>query len=137
MSIDQRNSVIRIMTKQPLYVRLDNSLQDAYRLMRDNCIRHLPVINGGKLVGILSHTDLERVAMPGKEKHELTFYTGFDIGRIMTKNVHTIQAEDSIKDAAELLSFCNFHAIPVLEGEDLVGIVTSTDIINFMLENFG
>jgi CBS domain-containing protein len=124
------------MTKQPLHVGLDDSLQDAYRLMRDNCIRHLPVMNGGKLVGIISHTDLERVAMPEKGKQELTFYTGFDIGRIMTKNVHTIQAEDSIKDAAELLSYCNYHAVPVLEGENLVGIVTSTDIINYMLENF-
>lgn len=93
-------------------------------------------MNGGKLVGIISHTDLERVSMPNIEKVDFNFYEGFDINRIMTKNVYTVQADDSIKDAAELLSFCNFHAIPVLEGENLVGIVTSTDIINFVLENF-
>lgn len=135
MNIGQRNSVMRIMTKQPLYINVDDTLHHACKIMRENCIRHLPVIDNGQLAGILSNTDLERVKVPGAKGQEVSFYQGFTIGTVMTKNVHTIQVEDSIKDAAELLSFCNYHAIPVMAGEDLVGIVTSTDVINYLLEN--
>lgn len=54
----------------------------------------------------------------------------------MTKNVLTIQHKDTIYDAALLLSENEFHALPVMDEEELVGIVTTTDLIKFLLTLF-
>lgn len=54
----------------------------------------------------------------------------------MTKQVETVQVEDQIKEAAELLARGCYHALPVMEGAELKGIVTSTDIINYLLEQY-
>jgi CBS domain-containing membrane protein len=128
------------MTKQPLSLQVSQSLEDAYQIMHENCIRHIPVVHGNTLIGILSNTDLERISFAEKDelnrKVKMTFYSGFTIEQVMTKNVQCLQIDDSVKDAAEMLSFGNFHAVPVLDGDQLVGIVTTTDVINYLLEMY-
>ncbi|MFZ1704165.1 MAG: CBS domain-containing protein [Saprospiraceae bacterium] len=138
MSIKQRESVEHIMTKQPISVNLTDDLNKVYHMMHENCIRHLPVVSGTKLIGILSKMDLERISFTEldekNQKIKSNFFTGYTIAQVMTKNVQSLQLEDSVKDAAETLSFGNFHAVPILDGDKLVGIVTSTDVINYLLE---
>ncbi len=140
MSIKKRELVSHIMTKQPMSVNLTNTVEEVYELMHDNCFRHVPVVNGNKLIGIVSKTDLERISFAesneSDKKLKIGFYSGFTIEQIMTKNVQTLQIDDSVKDAAEMLSFGNFHAVPVVQGHDLVGIVTTTDVINYLLEMY-
>ncbi|MBK8820533.1 MAG: CBS domain-containing protein [Saprospiraceae bacterium] len=140
MSIKKRELVTHIMTKQPMSVSLRNSVEEVYELMHENCIRHVPVVNGNKLIGIVSKTDLERVSFAESsdtgKKLKISFYAGFTIEQIMTKNVQTLEVDDSVKDAAEMLSFGNFHAVPVVDGENLVAIVTTTDVINYLLEMY-
>ncbi|MBK8516394.1 MAG: CBS domain-containing protein [Saprospiraceae bacterium] len=52
----------------------------------------------------------------------------------MTQNVHTVQHDDTIKEAAEILSLGSYHALPVLDGNDIVGIVTTTDLLVYLLK---
>ena len=140
MSLKRREPVSKIMTKQPLSVNISQGLEDVNDLMNEHCIRHVPVVSGDALVGILSKTDIERVSfvesIGDRNQVRKSFYDSFSIEQIMTKNVQSIQVEDSVKDAAEMLSFGNFHALPVLEGKKLVGIVTTTDVINYLLEQY-
>lgn len=140
MTLKKRESIASIMTSQPMSVNLTHSLGDAYDIMHENCIRHLPVVSGDHLIGILSKTDLERISFAEKDENnkkvKMSFYDGFNIEQVMTKNVQALQIEDSVKDAAEMLSFGNFHAAPVLEGKKLVGIVTTTDVINYLLKQY-
>lgn len=140
MTLKKRESIASIMTSQPMSVNLTHSLGDAYDMMYDNCIRHLPVVSGDQLIGILSKTDLERISFAEKDENnkkvKMSFYAGFTIEQVMTKNVQALQIDDSVKDAAEMLSFGNFHAVPVLDDKKLVGIVTTTDVINYLLKQY-
>ncbi|MBT8303071.1 MAG: CBS domain-containing protein, partial [Bacteroidia bacterium] len=55
---------------------------------------------------------------------------------VMAKNLISVNSETTIKEVAEILSKREFHALPVVDGENLVGIVTTTDLINYLLEQF-
>ena len=56
------------------------------------------------------------------------------VEQLMSKSVHTLQHDDTIKEAAEMLSLSSYHSLPVLDGNTLVGIVTSTDLILYLLK---
>ena len=63
-------------------------------------------------------------------------YNMFTINQVMTKNITTIPSNATVREAAEFLVSKEFHALPVVEGEDLVGIVTTTDIIRHYLKHY-
>ena len=60
-------------------------------------------------------------------------YNMFSIEQVMVKNVTTVTANTTIKEVAKILAKEEFHALPVVENDYLVGIVTTTDLINYML----
>ena len=59
-----------------------------------------------------------------------------DIEQVMTKQLETVRSDDQIRDAAQLLAKGKYHALPVVNEGKLSGIVTTTDVLNFMLEQF-
>ncbi|HMR87938.1 MAG TPA: CBS domain-containing protein [Saprospiraceae bacterium] len=139
MTIKKREQVSVIMTKQPFSVTLKNSLSEVERLLKENFIRHAPVVDGHRLIGMISKTDLERISfleIDGQKVIKSKYYDLFTVEQVMTKSVHCIQEDDFIKDAAEILSLGSFHALPVLRDDELVGIVTSTDLINYLLKQY-
>ncbi|MCB0540847.1 MAG: CBS domain-containing protein, partial [Bacteroidetes bacterium] len=56
--------------------------------------------------------------------------------QVMTKNIKTVQQEDLIVDVANILAHSHFHALPVLDGKKLVGIVTTTDLLKFLVDQY-
>ena len=139
MTIKKREQVSVIMTKQPFCVTLKNSLSEVEQLMKANFIRHAPVVDGHRLIGMISKTDLERISfleIDGEKVTKSKYYDLFTVEQVMTKSVHCIQEDDFIKDAAEILSLGSFHALPVLRDDELIGIVTSTDLINYLLKQY-
>jgi len=139
MTIKKREQVSAIMTKQPFSVTLKDNLADVERLMQKHFIRHAPVVDGVRLIGMISKTDLERISfleIDGEKVTKSKYYDLFTVEQVMTKNVHCIQEDDFIKDAAEILSLGSYHALPVLRENELVGIVTSTDLINYLLKQY-
>lgn len=139
MSIKKREPIGHIMTKQPVTVNTTQTLSEAYDIMKNMNIRHIPVVSGENLVGILTKSDLERVSYVEPTETgavETIFYDMFRLDQIMTKNVKTLDIDDSVKDAAEELSLGSYHALPVVEKGKLVGIVTSTDVINYLLKQY-
>ena len=131
--------VSELMTTDLHKVTPDNPLKDAQKLFKENHIRHLPVVQEGKLVGIISLTDLQRLSFGdafGEEDTNASMVDMLTVGQVMKHKPVTVNVEDSIQTVAQILTEAEFHALPVLEGQKLVGIVTTTDIIRFLLEQF-
>lgn len=127
-----------IMTKELYKVTLENSLKDAKRLFERNHVRHLPVVKGEKLIGILSLTDLQRISFGdsfGELEKEVddSVEEFLTLWQVMKHNPVTVSPDDTIRSAAEILTKAEFHALPVVKDEKLVGIVTTTDIIRHLI----
>ena len=130
------------MTSDPKTIQEDDFVKTAVTLVLQNRIRHLPVVRGDSLVGIISDRDLKR-AMPsvvaGATSDEYqAFMEETSIKEVMTVNPITCTPETDMVDLVR--EFCQHKvgAIPVVEGERVVGIVTQTDMMQAflaMLEN--
>lgn len=132
-------SVEEIMTKQVHTVDAGDKMADVRKTMSNHHIRHAPVLKKGKLVGILSMTDVQRMtfsATYGEDEAEIddTISDMFTAELVMHRNPVTLNFQQSIKDAAEIFIENEFHALPVLQDDKLVGIVTTTDILSFIVK---
>lgn len=137
----QRVPVSTIMSKNIIRLNLTDTLTKAEELFKKYKIRHLPVVNGNKIMGILSYTDLLRISLAdgvdeNDEVIDMTVYNMYTLEQVMAKNLITIQADANIKDAAEILADSEFRALPVLDGTMLVGILTTTDLIKYLLKQY-
>lgn len=135
----QRVPVSKIMTHNVMTLNLNQSLHDADSMFKELNIRHIPVMSGDKLVGLLSLTDLMRISFidlvsEDTKSLDKSIYNMLSIEQVMTKDVVTVDENTMIKDVAHILSEKEFHALPVLKNEKLVGIVTTTDLIRHLLD---
>lgn len=126
-----RVPVSEIMTKEVIKLNSTDDLTKAEMLFKKNKIRHIPVVSGKQIKGMLSYTDLLRISFVDAvddeaEDVDATVYNMFTIDQVMAKNLITITPETTIRETAEILSKNEFHALPVCDGETLVGIVTTT-----------
>ena len=132
--------VSTIMSTHLIKLNVTDELTKAEILFKKNKIRHIPVVSGNKLVGMLRYTDLLRIsfadAVEEDEVIDVMVYNLFTIEQVMTKKLSTISPETSIKEAAEILSTKEFHALPVVENDLLVGILTTTDVIKYLLKQY-
>ncbi|MGE5403827.1 MAG: CBS domain-containing protein [Candidatus Saccharibacteria bacterium] len=105
-----------------------NSLQETLEIMRDNNLRRLPVLEGNELVGIIVQHDIEKaLRRPG------TIYES-PVDWVMTKTpIYTIEPGASIVEAARMMKDLKISAIPVVEAERLVGIISDTDILEIFI----
>ncbi len=90
---------------------------------------------------MLSYTDLLRISFvdavdDDAEIVDATVYNMFTVEQVMAKKLVTISPETTIKETAEILSKNEFHALPVCLGELLVGIVTTTDLIKYLIDQY-
>ncbi|HRB73171.1 MULTISPECIES: CBS domain-containing protein [Flavobacterium] len=136
-----RVPVSSIMTKNVVKLNVSDDLTKAELLFKKNNIRHIPVVRGSVIVGMLSYTDLLRISFvdavdDDDEIVDTTVYNMFTIEQVMAKKLVTISPDSTIKEAAEILANKEFHALPVVEGDLLVGIVTTTDLIKYLVSQY-
>jgi acetoin utilization protein AcuB len=117
------------------------TLPQAMRLVQQRGIRHLPVVENGELVGIVSDRDLKRaMASPATslEVRELNYLLDrLTVAEIMTRAVITIAPMFPVEEAARLMVKEKISALPVTEGGRLVGIVTETDVLELLVKAMG
>jgi acetoin utilization protein AcuB len=126
------------MTKDVISVDVNDSMQDAARLIRGHKIKHLPVMENGKLVGIVTDKDLKRASasdVTTLEIHELLFLISqIKISDIMTKDPITIPLDCTIDEAAQILLEHKLSGAPVVDDEGQVaGVITQTDIFRVLV----
>lgn len=137
----KRSPVSEIMTKNVITLNTTDTLDTAETLFKKNKIRHIPVVSGDKIIGMLSYTDLLRISFADavdddEENVETIVYNMFTIEQVMAKNLVSVDPDTTIKEVAEILAKKEFHALPILDDGKLVGIVTTTDLINYLLAQF-
>lgn len=130
--------VSEIMTKKVVTLKKNDNLVTAEELFKKHHIRHIPVVSGKAVVGMLSYTDLLRISFadavdPDGETIDEVVYDMFNISQIMANDVVSVSSQTTIREVAEFLSKNEFHALPVVDDGKLVGIVTTTDLINYLL----
>ncbi len=133
-----KSTVEEIMTRNPITVAPRDSIRLAIERMREHNCRRLPVVEAHKLVGIVSDRDLRRATNSPLVLRE-RWYDDFMLDTIpvracMTTDPLTVTPQTSIRDAAQILHDKKFGGLPVVEGAALVGIITETDLLSYLIE---
>lgn len=130
-----------VMQSRLITIEPKTTLPQATRLAAERRVRHLPVVQDGDLVGIVSDRDLKQaMASPATslEAHELNYLLNrLTVAEIMTRAVVTIGPNSPIEEAARLMVQDKISALPVTEGGRLIGIVTETDLLELLVRAMG
>lgn len=129
--MNSTSPISQIMTKEVIVLNSNDSLTEAERIFGNHNLRHAPVLRQNELVGMLSLVDLRR----SLEFDEISSRRLTRVGELMTPDPVSVQVGATIADVAQLFMEDDFHAIPVLEGIRVVGIISTTDIIRYLLES--
>src|SRR5690606_7922158 len=136
----KRVPISQIMSTKLVTITPSESLYEAEALFKKHTIRHIPVVEGKKLVGVLSYSDLLRISFAeltdDEERVAAVVYDMFSVPQVLAKVRVTIHPETTIKAVIEILAKQTFHSLPVVENDELVGIVTTTDLLNYFLEQY-
>jgi acetoin utilization protein AcuB len=130
------------MTIKPVTITPGTSFPDAFQIMREKRIRHLPVVNEkGKLIGVVARTDLLH-ASPSMATTLSVFEMNFllanlHVGKIMSAPPITVSEEAPLEEAARVMVQNKIGCLPVMHGGDLVGMITETDIFETFVEILG
>ena len=128
--------VRHLMQRDVLRMNDDDTLDVAEDIMRLGQVRHIPVVSGTRLVGLVSQRDLLRAAtssLLGSQRETKRAWPGkVAVRDVMTKRVHTVGPEQSVTDVVALLLEHRIGCLPVVEGDALVGIVTETDCLRYL-----
>lgn len=136
--------IAEIMSTKLVTITPKDTLKTVRDQLESHRLHHLPVVENGKLIGIVSMTDFLRLSMGAtlyeageafdNESINSVIYDSLEVGEIMTKNPATVSPYDTVKKAAELFELNMFHALPVVDGDELKGIITTYDLIRHLLD---
>jgi len=145
-----------VMNVKPVSVQTDASVSEAARLLRENKISGMPVLDGEKLVGVVSESDLLRLLAVEEDSGGLWLPSPFEVfevpfrdlvkwermrsgmedisrklvSEVMSRNLHEVAPEDTVEEAAAIMTHHRINRLPVVEDGRLVGIITRGDIIS-------
>lgn len=125
------------MTPDPITLHPEETLMEAAQVMRMRKIRRIPIVSGGRLVGLLTEGDLKRAepsTLSDTQEHFTEVMEGTQVNRIMIENLLTTTPDAPLVEAARTLWTNKYGALPVLEGEKLVGILTDNDLIGALVK---
>jgi len=128
-----------LMSTRLFTVSPDDSVEGAVRLLQQRGVRHLLVLDGRDLVGILSDRDIKRALDPQKRQRKKLLNLGglffllepILVREIMTGNPTSISPSATAQEAAALMVSKRFGALPVVKGGKLIGVVTDTDLLRY------
>ena len=124
-----------LMSKKVFTVGPEDMLDKVFFLFNFEAIRHLPVVEKGKVIGVLSDRDLKKIMGPRKkivtEKDDGTQFIvhARKVRTIMNRGLTTIGPDEQAADAAAIMAKKKIGCLPVVKKSKLVGIITSTDIL--------
>jgi acetoin utilization protein AcuB len=129
--------VVEIMTRDPLSVNPTETIGKVKELMADNNIRHLPVLKGRELVGIVTDRDIRAFVIRGLLESPAAHEKALEVqvSALMTSQPISVAPDDDLREAVELLIEEQFGAVPVIDAvEGLVGIVSYVDVLRCFLD---
>ena len=122
-----------LLTRPAITTGPDTSLHDAYALMRRRGVHHLPVLEHGRLVGMLAERDVARArasTVPELARHDWAdVLDRLTVGDAMTRRPPTLHPETSVAAAARLARVARVEAFPVVVEQDVAGVITRGDLL--------
>lgn len=133
----KNDPITNIMSVDISAVQEGQPVSDIRHLMCNLSIHHVPIVNGRKLVGLVSFTDMMKLdfVISGATDHTIDNIIDqqFTIKDVMSSEITSINYKNNVRDAAELLAGGEFHSLPVIDDDsNILGIVTSTDLIRYL-----
>ena len=137
-----QDTIDQIMTKAVIQIQVDTPLKEVVAIMKNERIRHIPVVKGNQLIGIVSRTDINRLTfgalMQDQNEADEAILEMLNLSQVMSSNLRVVKDNETIEHVAGIFAAEEFHALPVVDSADnmlCVGIVTTTDMIRFLLSN--
>ena len=139
----RESPVKNIMSKDPVTISRVAKFSEVKMIFKDNNIHHVPVVDGRKVVGMVSATDVlgadfsDQFSSGSYEENQV-MDQAIDMDSIMTPSVYFVEEETSIKDITKFFTEVSFHALPVVnKKQELIGMVTTTDLIKYLSAQYG
>jgi len=137
----KNEQIEKVLTRGIVTTHTGEKLSNVRRLFVENGFHHMPVVSGKKLIGMISASDILAISVGGvgSDERSMDAYLDhqFSIEKLMKSDLQTLPRKSTVADAAELLCDGSFHAVPVVDDEgNLEGLVTSTDLIRFLRDQF-
>jgi len=139
----KKNEAIKnIMTKNIVSVNITDLFSVAKQKMESLSVNHIPVLEGTKLKGMLSRIDILKYSYSDsyntdeREENAALDHTVI-IEKIMTQDLTVLSEDDTVRTAVEILTTSSFNSLPIVNAEhELVGFVTSKDLLGYLLEQY-
>lgn len=132
-------SVKEIMNTSFMTIGSNEYLSKAEKMIYQSKLKHLPVVRAGKLVGIITKTDIKRMSFAesfdeAEAEIDENIFKMLKVAQVMTTKPFTLSSSATIKEVAEVLSDKEFRTIPIVDDGKLVGMVSTRDLIKYFLE---
>lgn len=139
IEVKKSTLVAEIMTENVIVLEPDETMDVVQEIFRKNNIHHLPVVENGRVVGMVSYTDYLKLLhgftlfkTRKSDEYNDAILRSLLVKEVMTKQVATLKPEDTLEMAAGFFRENLFHALPVVDADDmLLGILTTYDLINY------
>ncbi len=137
----KNDPITKIMATEILTVQQGQKLSDVRHNICESGFHHIPVLDGNKLVGLISFTDLMKlnIVISGADDRTIDAIIDqqYTIKDIMTTKLTALSDGDTIRQASKILAEGNFHSLPVVDKQNqIVGIVTTTDLIQYLSDQY-
>ncbi|MPZ78552.1 MAG: CBS domain-containing protein [Deltaproteobacteria bacterium] len=136
MKNGKEGTVKEIMMGSPVTLSPEDTLDLANDVISLGRIRHIPVLEDGRLVGLISERDLIGRAVPAifglKQKSKSALLKTYRIRDFMRKRVVTVSPDTQIKEAARVMAEKKIGCVPVVSAGALIGLVTATDVLRYV-----
>jgi len=127
--------VREVMKKNVVRISADDTLWIVKEIMDLGSVRHIPVVDRGTLVGVVSQRDLLRASLSNiigiSAEEQKIFLEGVRISEVMSAPPRTIGPDEGIQTAARVMAENKIGCLPVIDGREIVGILTETDVLQF------
>lgn len=129
------------MTTNPFTTTPRASIPEAEAQMSERGVRHLPVVDGGRVVGVISLNDI-RAALPSKattlSAQEATYLVSkLNVAQVMSKPALSIAPDALLEEAAVLMRDEKIEMLPVVDGDELVAVITESDLLDAFIDMLG
>ena len=125
------------MVREVITVSPQTTAAEALKLCREKRIRHLPVLEGGRMVGLISDRDLRAATPALGDANRAAALQKIRVGDEMAREIATSDPDDPIEQAAMAMHEKKIGCLPVVEGDDLAGILTTSDVMAALVRLVG